>query len=577
MPQSKERQIFFLICLSIVVFGLFLLLSNYHDWDLFLSFAEVDRRAWLSGEIPIWSYQFCGGVTRIGNPQLFGLSPLFLPVFLLGSFWGLKATVFLSAILGMFFFAKILRLIANEKKLTTKEVPSSLLYGLSTLLMFSNAFLWQAHVGHAAFVILIPIGIGIFYYTLKGYLVGLRWSEQVIGIFLAWSFYSGGLYHALIFFMIPIYISWILFIVIRWLCTRNPVRHIMHSLLFHAIGILISSYKILSVWEYQKAFPRTTPPLYEMSSIVDLIVYHSLPTIVYRYIIPFPLPSQWSIWEYSAFSFTTLFFIFFLVKFIHRLLAIQSIASSSLATRMYKYPVETFTLIAFVSFVVFASGNALFALSPYALLNTLLGNSVRVIGRFHMGLTFTMALALFLLLLYEKKWLHQCKRHLLVPSLILLNLNFLTFVPTLSIKQFQYILSFKKDSVTPMQQMVYAKDLQSSQSYPLSLLIEALQDTSFAAEIYKTTLTGKGVLNCYDYLNYERNLRYTEESLSLIDTDINNPSTSCVENSFFTQNTVSVHKSCPAITCLNIQSPNRYQQNNHFVFSEEHQKYCWQR
>jgi hypothetical protein len=68
-------------------FAIFITLSNQFDWDYFFTTAEVDLRAWLADhELPLWSYQFCGGVTRIGDPQAFGLSPLFLPVFLFGSY-----------------------------------------------------------------------------------------------------------------------------------------------------------------------------------------------------------------------------------------------------------------------------------------------------------------------------------------------------------------------------------------------------------------------------------------------------------------------------------------------------------
>ena len=69
--------------LSFLSLAAIICMSNQLDWDYFYTTAEADLRSLLVyGELPLWSYQFCAGVTRIGDPQALSLSPLFLFVLL---------------------------------------------------------------------------------------------------------------------------------------------------------------------------------------------------------------------------------------------------------------------------------------------------------------------------------------------------------------------------------------------------------------------------------------------------------------------------------------------------------------
>ena len=178
----------FAVGVCLLAFGAYVILCNGFDWDVFLSFSEVDRRSWaLDYRAPLWSYQLCAGVNRIGDPQAFGLSPLFLVVILFGSFWGTKLALLVSAAAGMYFTTRLLALFGEPAARGT--VPRAPLLTLAALFITSNFFLWHLLVGHFTFVSFF-FGLGIIFYTLEGYLHGLGRKDLLIGSLVAWQHYS---------------------------------------------------------------------------------------------------------------------------------------------------------------------------------------------------------------------------------------------------------------------------------------------------------------------------------------------------------------------------------------------------
>ena len=120
LEYSENRLSQILVLLAFVALAVFILFSNRFDWDHFFSAAEVELRSWLlDKKPPLWSYQFCGGTTRAGDPQSFGLSPIFLPILLFGSFFGLKILVFSLFVIGFIFAFRIASLFYSF--LTGKE------------------------------------------------------------------------------------------------------------------------------------------------------------------------------------------------------------------------------------------------------------------------------------------------------------------------------------------------------------------------------------------------------------------------------------------------------------------------
>ena len=116
------------------------MLNNFYDWDMFYTYFEIDLRSWtVDKTLPLWSYQFCGGSTRIGDPQAFGLSPLFIINILFGTIIGTKLQVFFASIWGFIFFRKILLLFTHDQYLHSKY-EKKILDFVTLATIFSNYF-----------------------------------------------------------------------------------------------------------------------------------------------------------------------------------------------------------------------------------------------------------------------------------------------------------------------------------------------------------------------------------------------------------------------------------------------------
>ena len=294
------------ICL--LAFSAYMILCNGFDWDVFLSFSEVDRRSWvLDHRAPLWSYQLCGGVTRIGDPQAFGLSPLFLVVILFGSFWGTKLALLVSAAAGMYFMTRLLALFGDID--ARAGVPRAQCLTLAALFITSNFFLWHLLVGHFTFVSFF-FGLGIIFYTLEGYLHGLGRKDLLLAILVAWQHYSGGFFHSTVYLLVPFFIAFGLFaaaaaapgIRSATLQGRSHLRRMADATTFHVCGLLLASYKLIAVWQQQQENPRVLVAPYEFNDLGALFAYQLMPTRGSEWLFPLVRHTRWDLHEYSAFS-----------------------------------------------------------------------------------------------------------------------------------------------------------------------------------------------------------------------------------------------------------------------------------
>ena len=138
---------------------LLLVCINHYDLYAFYALAEVDYRSWwLDHELPLWSYQLCAGISRIADPQAFGLSPFFVLVLLFGSFWGVKLLVLSSLALGVFFTAPLFELFHRHD--SGQALDRRIYITLALLFVCGNFFMWHLLVGHVTFsVILLALGL----------------------------------------------------------------------------------------------------------------------------------------------------------------------------------------------------------------------------------------------------------------------------------------------------------------------------------------------------------------------------------------------------------------------------------
>src|SRR5262249_14120688 len=160
-------------------------------------------RSWLLNlELPLWSYQFCGGVTRAGDPQSFGLSPLFLPILMFGSFWGLKLLILALAMIGFFALRGILQLFLQVKTGIRRRRPveTTLIQVVSLSFVLGNYFVWHFHEGHVSFAQNYII-LGMLYFFVKALFHSFSARDAIAAGLLSFSFFSGALYHSIVFFL----------------------------------------------------------------------------------------------------------------------------------------------------------------------------------------------------------------------------------------------------------------------------------------------------------------------------------------------------------------------------------------
>ncbi|MDP7040201.1 MAG: hypothetical protein QGI45_13660, partial [Myxococcota bacterium] len=260
------------ITLPFLFFALLLIFSNFHDWDYYRAPAEAERRAWLSdGALPLWSYQICGGLTRIGDPDSFGLSPSFIFVLLFGSLWGPKLIMLLHCLVGFIFSRRLFSEMPTWFKLEDHPQDENKPLGTTIALAFTfgNYFVWHLHVGHLNFSATY-LALALIYFAGKSLLPGLSRKEFALATLITWWFFSGGFYPGTVYLLLPFYLFLCVPIATKvFTLVKNSsllldfARKVIQCAAFHLLGMAFAFYKIAGVWNQQAAHPRTPadPPV----------------------------------------------------------------------------------------------------------------------------------------------------------------------------------------------------------------------------------------------------------------------------------------------------------------------------
>jgi hypothetical protein len=558
-----RRLLPFLLAATLAHFSLLAVAANRHDWDHFLTSMEVDRRGWLvDREPPLWSYQFCGGVSRIGDPQTYGLSPLFLVVLLLGSFWGAKVALLLSAAVGLYYTKKLIELFAMEGAGT--RPADTFCYALAALFILNNHYLWHLLVGHYTFSTEF-YGLGILYYTLRGCRHGLRRTEFLAGTLIAWQHYSGAPFHSTVYFLAPALGSFALYaladqVVLWWRpAAANGPRRPLHAVAFHVTGALFASYRLYHIWHYHRLFPRVREgPATEVLGALAVLTQHLVPTIGVRYAFDFAAPGPWEIHEYSAFSLTTLLCIVAGGIWAWRRVMRPHASAPGTAGGL---PLGVFLLIYALVSVSLSCGD-FSPLAPFSLLNRLLApNVVRGVGRFGIGVTLSACLVLGALLREEGRALGRYGAALGSALLVLLNLNLSTFHLLADVPRTRAFATLPDSEVREMRALFTAEVFDGATSH-----------------MFAPARLGLGIIHCYNSLPREAVLAdVAVPGPSFIDTEVNNPSVACLQESYFTQHRVQVAPTCPRETCLYISGRNLYHHQPELRYNPRRRRYCWYR
>lgn len=516
--------------ISFIIFTLIILWSNGQDWDHFFSTAEADIRSWLVyHEVPLWSYQFCAGVTRLGDPQALSLSPLFIFHLFFGPILGHKFMIIALTALGIYFGKKILELFF--------DLQESILWGISTLTLTSNFFIWHMIAGHVTFS-LFSLGLGILYYLLKeADTPSFSWKRSISLLFLVQILFSSSFYPVTVYLFLPLVPLFIYFFIKRF-------QNLKSFFIFSFLGLIFSSYKWLYVLLYQLQHPRSLPLVdKENSSISQLFLDFFIPSSYTKLLISPDISRQWAIWEYSYFTPLFLFFIifFFALKW------------EPLDTKKF---IRNTLLVAVLPLLLSLGNFSQFA--PYSLINHYLFNdSLRVSSRFGLPLLFLISLTIAYL--FEK--LPSLKRsHLFICCILFLNtLNLLFFLNICS-----------PDSLQKLTQI-----LQKESTVQNLVLIMPPFNTKALSPIVQ----GVGIANCYNPLSRNINLikkiQATKESVPVLKYFIEGQDISdqCRTKSYFTANQLIIDPSCPKRFCLNLNDINP-KEISRFSYNAKDMTYC---
>ena len=549
--KTFPRLLFPVLTLALLL--LVILVRNGGDWDAYTAQIELDRRAWIFDHAPpLWSYQYCGGLSRIGDPQSFGLSPVFLLILLFGSAWGSKIIFFLNCCLGYFFITKLLSLITRKKNGPTEIALSS----LACLFLLGDWLLWRISVWHFTFSFSL-VSIGIFYYTLKAWKEFLTTREIIFATLLTFTFYSGGVLHPLIYFVYPFFLS-LFTIAISQLVLRIDFGLTFSKLKqmagFHVLGLLLASYKLIGIASYQRQFPRTLSDNIEMGGLWRTLSFLTLPRGSSTHFSSIKELLKYNLWEDGAFSCLP----WILIALVILQIAKRRERTKSDSTKAF----DRFLIIYGIILVSFCLGDSTRFSLHYLSNHFLFSNSVRAIGRYHGGVTFLLLL-IVASLMRNALLCDFYKRRLMLPAFFLAMVNaafvFLKF-DTWSVF-WNDIRTVSSSEKMRFQRITDRNEIEFKNAYPL-------------------IKSGKGILNCYSPMNFPSRLdpaflssfdSYPAD-LPLVAPD--GVPRSCVENSYFSQNKLFLDPSCPRErTCLNLNSLNPLELQS-FRYNAKRHRFC---
>ena len=576
--RASRRIVDALTLVTFVSFFAFLLASTDYDWDHFLTAFEVDLRSWtLDLAPPMWSYQFCAGVTRLGDPQSFGLSPMFLPILLFGSLWGTKLFVFGIWIWGFFALERLLALIAGMSTRSAERTASEavMLRVTSLSFLFGNYFLWHVHHGHLTFaqmVFAIVIAERFASFLAEG---GGRAKILWLG-FLVFAYFSSGLYHSLIFFVLPVSIALLLTAAGFYLApslrpSRQTTKRLGIALGVSALGVLLASYKLLGVAGHQAARPRTLAPISESLGLSQILGFQLLPTIDYRLPAGLLAPSPWGIWEYSSFQLNIWLLILFALPYLLRRFRKGRPLSARSPSPSLRFGIVFGCALAAVAFSFSLGSESVFSL--YYWLNKALNSSVRVVGRYGIGFALASLVVAVAFFARVPRARRRFAVYAAIPALILLNLNFLSF----SSLRFVTFLDFMKLERIPLGDM--------------NAIAVVPARSSTASFMYSAVMSGAAAANCYNPINREAYVmgernglpEFTTDGYRLrfarvhpfVDEETARVQPECAAGSYFTQNRLHIHPSCKTGACFNLNDVNpREADSSGLRFDKERRKLC---
>jgi hypothetical protein len=529
-------------------------------------------RSWLSDfRPPLWSYQLCGGITRIGDPQSFAFSPLFLFNIVFGTFWGLKLLVFFSSLVGYVYARKIFYLVARLW-LGSGPLPANFKGWVEVLvlgLIFNNFFLWHIHHGHITFAIMYLL-LPFIHLVLEDLLGIPKIKEIFIGGTSLITVLTAGYYPALLYMLLPLFLATAITIVWALFSMPHYRRQLLMSsnrlMLISFICLAISAYRLIPTYVYQSEFPRTlVNNKEEIIHIKDFFVYNFLPTINYLFANKI---FHDGVWEKSFFSINT--WIFLIIAWV--LLFQKKSFKLPLSNHSQKVCIGWIVSLAIVYF--FFCLGSIGPVSFFWWINKFIfHDSLREASRFLIGFSLIIFLLLAVLAIRYRTWPKVLNKKLQLFLLAILNLQifFIFYGPFTS----QHLYRFQK---------MWNRDHPVNQRLQYLTITSAVmlgENAILSPSMYPAVANNLGVLNCYIFL--KNRFAITQGRIDFSQTDLTNKkfyfldganlNEQCLKDSYFTQNDLFISPVCPENLCLNLNNVNIYKKTS-FNYDPIKQKFC---
>lgn len=528
---------------SLLIFlfwSLYSFLSSGYDWDLGFTTLEIDVRAfWETLSFPKWSYQLCGGITRVGDVNSSAESLWFLLPLIFGSYVGMKLIV----PVGMTISSVVLANYINDEFKINNGIIYSLLFSL-------NGF-WLLHFthGHAGYVsqfLFICSCLLYHRYLINGFFKDVAYAS--LTFYLAFSL---GMYQVVAYMAIPFVFSYIVAHTVNFLLTKrfllkkNKMLIAISSILF---VVFLNIHKLIEVWKYQQNFPRTVSTS-ESYGFVEYLYSLFLPSL--NELRPINLSSLnigvdfvWGIHEYSYFSpLNFLVIVLSIILFLGKKKKID-----------YKGKNILFYIIILITLFVLSS--ALFFgefsdFSPYYLLNKYLyARSQRVPSRYMLWGAF----CLFMVFVFVMENAKMKNKKLLITICFIISFYQLIVVFS-NLKRVDFAINrFKENVFRDIPFVSKMKDV----------VVIKPQYPAYAYHLIKRNVS---VLQCYTPLKYEHIIHYGfyEKKLSynvpyffLVKEgggEIDKQS-DCYRGSYFTNERIVVSDACPKTLELRLANVN---------------------
>ena len=238
-----------------------------HDWDQHEFYHAVPRETVLRyWQFPLWNPYQCGGNVMLANPQSTFLSPSFLLVLLFGVIPGLKLSVLVHVVIGMYGMYRVGATLGLPR---TGRIASAFIF------MLNGAFASHAALGHTTF-----LPIAFIPWVFDAYLRSFDDLRYVVpaAVFSALMVFGGGVY-PFIFTMLFLVVHAVLKAV--QLRSTTPLQATLGVL---ALTFLVASVKLVPLIEVQlerslerRVDPGYTLPLLALAFVEDELNTSDLP------------------------------------------------------------------------------------------------------------------------------------------------------------------------------------------------------------------------------------------------------------------------------------------------------------